>query len=213
MSAHGTTSGQGEDDHSPPSTPAAAWDQRFGEQEWPTAPDASLVELIEPLTPGHALDLGCGPGRNGVWLASHGWKVTGVDVSPVGLAQAEARAAAAGTTIEVVVADLFDYQPPAGQFDLVLVANVHVAAQDRPSLFAKAAGALAPGGHLLVIGHHLDSLGQVGPPDPDRLYTEAILVDLVPTLHVEEVRRFERPAAPGERPAVDAILWAVAPPA
>lgn len=212
MPARGTPSDPTQVDEPRPATPAEAWDKRFGEQEWPTNPDAALVELVEPLAPGRALDLGCGPGRNAVWLASHGWQVTGVDVSPVGLAQAEARAAAAGTTIEVVVADLFDYQPPAGQFDLVLVANLHVAAQDRPPLFAKAASALAPGGHLLVIGHHLDSFGRVGPPDPERLYTEAILVDLVPMLHVEAVRRFERPAAPGEQPAVDAILWATAPP-
>jgi hypothetical protein len=63
----------------------------------------------------------------------------------------------------------------------------------------------------LVIGHHLDSLGVVGPPDSERLYTEAILVDLVPTLTVEEVRRYQRPTAPGDAPAVDAILWASAP--
>lgn len=211
MPTHDTTFGAAQAHPFQPSTPAATWDQRFSEHEWPTNPDAALVELVEPLEPGHALDLGCGPGRNAVWLASHGWQVTGVDISPVGLAQAEARAAAAGTTLQVITADLLDYQPPAKQFDLVLVANVHVAPQDRRPLFAAAASALAPGGHLLVIGHHLDSLGRIGPPDPERLYTEAILVDLVPMLEVEQLRRFERPALTGDQPAVDAVLWARAP--
>jgi len=189
----------------------ALWDQRFAETDWPDEPDRAVVELTAAVTPGTALDLGAGPGRNAIWLAARGWQVTAVDASAVGLAQARRRAAAAGVALELVVADLFDYRPPAGHFDLVVVANLHVGAAERPRLFELASMAVAPGGHLLVVGHHLDSLGRAGPPDPDRLYTEELLVSLVPTFVVEHVGRMVRPLDGQPEPAVDAVLWARAP--
>jgi SAM-dependent methyltransferase len=189
----------------------ALWDQRFTEATWPEQPDAAVVELVSPVPAGRALDLGSGPGRNAIWLARHGWQVTAVDASAVGLAQARQRAAVAGVELETVVADLLVLEPARASFDLVLMANLHVAPADRPGLFARAAAAVAPGGHLLVVGHHLDSLGRVGPPDPERLFTEQLLVSLVPTLEVELVRREVRPLAEQPEPAVDVVLWARAP--
>lgn len=185
-----------------------AWDQRYAENPWSTEPDPALIELVGSVVPGKALDLGCGPGRNAVWLATQNWDVTGVDASGVGLAQARERAADAGVSLTLVKADLLAYRPPTAQFDLVVIANIHLAPPERERLFADAAAALALGGHLFVVGHHLDSLGRAGPPDPVRLYTEERLRDLFPTLRVDRLERHERSPEPGEQPLVDVIVWA-----
>ena len=185
-----------------------AWDRRYAENPWPSDPDPALVELVTPLAAGSALDLGCGPGRNAIWLARQGWQVTGVDASAVGLEQARQRAAEAGVTIETVQADLLTYGPLASAFDLVVLANVHLVEPERSQLFARAAAALRRGGSLFVVGHHLDSLGRAGPPDPDRLYTTEQLRHAFPMLVVERLHRVERPAGPGEEPLADVVVWA-----
>ena len=187
------------------------WDRRYAEHPWPTEPDAALVELATPLAPGKALDLGCGPGRNAIWLARQGWTVIGVDASAVGLAQARGKAAEAGVTIEAVHADLLNYEPAAQHFDLVVIANIHLLEPERGRLFARASEALCPGGHLFVVGHHLDSLGRAGPPEPDRLYTEELLREAFPTLSVERIQRHQRHGAPGEEPLTDIVVWAQRP--
>lgn len=185
-----------------------AWDRRYAENPWPSAPDPALTELVGPLAPGRALDLGCGPGRNAIWLARQGWDVTGVDASAVGLAQAEARATEAGVALTLVNADLLAYEPRVAQFDLAVVANIHLAPSEREPFFAAAGSALAPGGHLFVVGHHLGSLGRAGPPDPERLYTEERLAGLFPALQVDRLERYERRHEQGEPPLADVIVWA-----
>ena len=195
--------------HGGAGSPGAAWDERYAGTDWPTDPDGPLVDLVSTLEPGRAIDLGCGPGRNAVWLARQGWRVTGVDASGVGLAQAKERATREGLVLELVHADLLSYVPSQASFDLVVVANLHFSPDERGLFFARAVAAVAPGGHLFVTGHHLDSLGRVGPPFPERLYTEELLRELLAPLAVE-VRRYERPLGDGQL-AVDAVAWASAP--
>lgn len=184
------------------------WDQRYAENPWPTAPDPALAELAGPLAPRQALDVGCGPGRNAIWLARQGWSVTGVDASAVGIEQAEARARDAGVSLRLVKADFLDYLSRSPQFDLVVVANIHLAPAEAEQLFAAAASAVAPGGHLFIVGHHIDSLGRAGPPDPERLFSEERLAGLFPTLSVDRLERQERPRDTNEPPLVDLVLWA-----
>jgi len=190
-----------------PPSPGDVWDERFSSAEWPDRPDESLVEKVGGLPPGRALDLGCGPGRNAIWLAGKGWQVTGVDASAVGLGQAARRAADAGVTAEWLQADLSIYEPPSAQFDLVVLANMHFAPGEREELFARFGRAVASGGHFYVVGHHLDSIGRAGPPDPARLYTEALLQGLFEGFEVEVARR-ERSAGDGGIPLVDVVAWA-----
>lgn len=187
------------------------WDERYAAAEWPTEPDPLLVSLAGTLPAGRALDLGCGTGRNAVWLAAAGWDVTGVDGSSVGLAQAGDRAAAAGATLTTVQADLLEYTPEAGGYDLVVVANIHLPVAQRDRLFAAAAAALAPGGHLYLVGHHLESLGLCGPPDPERLYTEELLGAAFPDLDVVRLGRTGHGDTAERSTAGDVYLWAVRP--
>ncbi|HET9090273.1 MAG TPA: methyltransferase domain-containing protein [Acidimicrobiales bacterium] len=191
---------------SQPPTPSP-WDERYRTNPWPAEPDPELVELVTPLAPGTALDLGCGTGRNALWLAVRGWRVIGVDSSSVGLEIAEARAREQSLAADWVLADLMTYSPQA-PVDLVVMANIHPAPHERAELFTRVAAAVAPGGHLYVIGHHVEALGAAGPPDPARLYTEDTLRDAFVGLRVEQLARIDRPAE-GEGPAVvDVVLWA-----
>lgn len=113
-----------------------------------------LVAEAGDLAPGTALDAGCGEGASALWLAAHGWQVTGVDISATALARAREQAAAAGVTdrVEWVEADLTDWLPPAEHFDLVTTHYVHAAGL-REEFFRSLAAAVAPGGTLLVVGH------------------------------------------------------------
>ena len=162
------------------STGGEAWDRRFSEHEWSHEPDPWLMELTAGLEPGTALDLGCGPGRNAIWLARQGFQVTAVDNSTVGLQQARERARHVGVTLQLVDADLMEYRPEVAYFDLVVVANIHPGPELLPTVLARAAQGLRPGGHLFVVGHHLDALGHDGPPREELLYTEERLLSAAP---------------------------------
>ena len=188
----------------------ATWNERYRNHGWATEPDDELVELVGPLAAGSALDLGCGTGRNALWLAQMGWRVTGVDASNVGLDVLRQRASDLGlATPTTIVADLTAYDAPADAFDLVVIANIHLEPSERDRFFAAAQRALMPGGHLYVIGHHLEALGLAGPPDPARLYTEEILRAAFADLAVERLERLERRQEDGAgQPVVDVLLWA-----
>jgi len=136
-----------------PPNSQAEWNARYleSEQIWSGNPNAALVREVAGLTPGTALDLGCGEGADAIWLARQGWQVTGVDVSDVALDRARQHADAAGVLVEFVLDDL---ATSPGEFDLVTSFFLHVpeaALRERTLLVA--AASVAPGGTLLVVGH------------------------------------------------------------
>ena len=92
---------------------AEGWDRRYEGSDllWTAEPNRFLVAEVAGLEPGRALDVGTGEGRNAVWLAEQGWRVTGVDFSAVGLEKARHLATARGVEVEWVLADLSHYQP------------------------------------------------------------------------------------------------------
>lgn len=191
---------------------AAGWDRRYaeGSHGLSSEPNPLLAELAGPLPAGRALDLAAGAGRNAIWLARRGWRVTAVDFSRVGLERAATRAGDLGLELECVRADLYDYHPPAAAFDLVLIAYMHPQAAQRASVFAAAAEAVAPGGHVLVVGFHVsDPCEGRGPADPERRFSESRLSGAFPGIEVERCERVtgERQTAEGPRPAVSVFAW------
>jgi SAM-dependent methyltransferase len=133
---------------------------RLGLTVWqrPTPP-ADLVALIEgpsPLPPGRALDLGCGTGTDTIYLATHGWDVTAIDMVPKALAGARRNAAAAGVAprfIEGDVTRLHDLGVGDGYTLLVDFGCFHTLPEDqRPAYVASVSRAAAPGSTLLLYG-------------------------------------------------------------
>jgi SAM-dependent methyltransferase len=196
------------------------WDAAYSGPElvWGAGPNRFVVEETSELRPGRAIDLATGEGRNAIWLASRGWKVTGVDFSETGLARAAALAAERGVTADWVRADLAEYEAEPGAFDLVLIAYLQLERSKLDPVLAMAARAVAPGGTVLVIGHDVGNLdgGVGGPQDPRALYTPEAIVSALPGLSVRTAERRLRPV-PGadggqpERHAIDTVVAAVAP--
>jgi SAM-dependent methyltransferase len=194
------------------------WDERYSgaEFEWSTRPNQFVAAELADLPPGRALDLAAGEGRNTVWLAERGWRVTAVDFSRVGLEKGRKLGAARGVNdrqVDWIVADLRDYQPERGAFDLVLIAYVQVSPDLRGKVLADAAAALAPGGTVFVIGHDVTNLteGVGGPQVPEVLYTpEAVSAEL-PGLRVVRAERVRRTVEREDGPAtaIDTLVRAI----
>ena len=134
------------------------WDERYAAHDhvWSGRPNPPLVEHATGLSPGVALDVGCGEGADVVWLAERGWHVTGADLSVVALEKARKHADEAGVAdrTEWVHVDLLAGDPLPGDADLVSAMFVHVPEADFDRVYATIAGAVRSGGTLLVAGHH-----------------------------------------------------------
>jgi SAM-dependent methyltransferase len=188
------------------------WNRRYSETKllWTATPSRFLVAETSDLPPGRALDLACGEGRNAVWLAERGWEVVGVDFADVGLATARRLAAERGVEIDFVHADLLAYEPEPLRYDLVCVLYLHLPADDRGRVLARAAAAVAPGGTFLLVAHDLENLerGHGGPSDARVLYTADEVADELPGLELVKAEQVLRPVDGAERPAIDALVRA-----
>jgi SAM-dependent methyltransferase len=134
-----------------------SWEEHYGQRDrvWSGRVNIRLAELVEPMTPGRALDLGCGEGADAMWLAEHGWRVTAVDISQTALdrALADAMARNLSDRIDFQRHDLDDSFPD-GVFDLVSAQFLHSRVPlDRARLLRRAAESVAPGGTLMVVDH------------------------------------------------------------
>ena len=173
---------------------ARAWDERYAASElvWSREPTRLVAAELADLSPGVAVDLAAGEGRNAIWLASQGWTATAVDFSQVALDKGARLAADAGLDVAWVRADATTWQPPA-PVDLVVVAYLQLPAAERRRAVRGAVSMLRPGGTLLLVAHDSTNLheGTGGPQDPDVLMSARdVLDDLAapPALAVEVVR-------------------------
>ena len=193
-----------------------AWDERYSEAEllWTTEPNRILVEAVADLEPGLALDLAAGEGRNAVWLALQGWKVEAVDWSDVALDKGREQARRAGVNVWFTREDLRQWWPPTDAYDLVVITYLQLEYAERHGVWRGAAGAVANGGRLIVIGHDWDNLekGYGGPQQADVLYSVEEVAGVVAE-HLEVVRAEQviRPVETddGVREAIDNIVVAV----
>lgn len=112
--------------------------------------------MAAELTPGRALDAGCGHGAEALWLAAHGWQVTAVDFSAAALAHGRSMADAAGpevaARIDWIEGDLAIWTAQPGRYDLVACLYVHVAGSVE-DMVRRMANGVAPGGTLFMVGH------------------------------------------------------------
>lgn len=120
-----------------------------------TDPSAIVVEAVKGVAPGTALDAGMGQGRNAVFLARQGWKVTGFDVSAAALEAARANAGTAGVKIETFKTSYADFDYGAARWDLIVLVFAW-APMDDPGFVARLRTSLRPGGRV-VFEHFTDS--------------------------------------------------------
>lgn len=192
------------------------WNARYaaGGLLWGVQPNRFVAAEVEELTPGRALDLACGEGRNAIWLAERGWQVRGVDYSDVAIDRARALAEERGVEpdIELEVGDVLTVPLEVEAFDLVLVAYVQLPPSERELLVERAAEAVAPGGTLLLVGHHERNLseGTGGPSDPSRLWATGEIVGQLEALGLAVARADEvlRDVEGVPRPAIDVVVRA-----
>jgi tellurite methyltransferase len=125
------------------------WNQRFGSQETylgehPSPFLAREIGRIKRLSPGRlCLDIACGEGRNSIFLAQQGFRVTGLDISDVGIARGREWAGSRGLEVDFQRVDLDGYRI-AGKYDLIINFNFLLR-----ELICQEVEALAPGGLLL----------------------------------------------------------------
>ncbi len=138
---------------------AAEWDARYSESDvamWSGRANGRLVAEVDGLSPGRALDVGCGEGADAIWLARSGWEVTAIDVSSVALHRARDAAERAEVSIEWVCGDGLSVPLRAGSFDLVSIQYPALpAAAGDPAVRALLA-TLRSGGILLAVYHDID---------------------------------------------------------
>ena len=129
---------------------------RLGFTPWDGHPMAtSLQELVKGLPPGTALDVGCGTGDTSIYLARHGWQVTGVDFVPKAVEKARAKAGAAGVTVNFRQADAtrLSGEGIGTGFDLIVDNGcLHgMSGVDRDSYIREVTAVAAPDARLLLV--------------------------------------------------------------
>ncbi|WP_173075885.1 class I SAM-dependent methyltransferase [Phytohabitans rumicis] len=133
------------------------WDERYSGQEkvWSGNPNPQLVAEAAGLRPGTALDVGCGEGGDVIWLARHGWTVTGADFSANGLARAARHAEQAGVAdrVDWWQVDARTFAADGRSYDLVTTHYLHPPEGGMVQVAGRLAEAVAAGGHLLIVGH------------------------------------------------------------
>ncbi|NOJ60027.1 class I SAM-dependent methyltransferase [Arthrobacter sp. 260] len=173
-------------DHQPTEYDQAYWDTFYNERPaiWSGQPNPQLVAEVADLTPGSALDVGSGEGADAIWLARQGWTVTAVDISQVALTRGAAIAAADEESAARITwdrQDLLRWAPPESSFNLISAQFMHLPKAEREPLFTRLAAAVAPGGTLLIVGHHPTDMesGAHRPPRADLFYTAEEIAHLL----------------------------------
>jgi cyclopropane fatty-acyl-phospholipid synthase-like methyltransferase len=182
----------------------AVWSGRYAEAGedylFGTAPNKFLASQRHRLQPGWtALSVADGEGRNSVFLAEEGLRVTAVEISPVGLHKAQRLATSRHVEVEFVLADVLSWQAPAA-FDLVAAIFVQfVGPEQRPLLFERVKAAVKPGGLLLMQGYTPKQVEYRtgGPSAVENLYTAELLRAEFAGWEILELREHEDVLAEG----------------
>jgi SAM-dependent methyltransferase len=198
---------------------AKDWDERYAASElvWSAEPNRFVAEIVSPLTPGTAIDIAAGEGRNAIWLAQQGWTVTATDYSSVAVERMRARAESVlgdqADRLTALVADATVAAPggPAA-YDLVLFCYLQLPPATWRAALRNGIEAVRSGGHVLVVGHAARNLteGWGGPSSREVLYDPDEVVDAVDGLPVAvehaDIRVRPVETDDGPRQALDTVV-------
>lgn len=178
------------------------WDKRYSGAGYAygTAPNDFLRDQAELLPVGDTLCLGEGEGRNAVFLAGLDHRVSALDASAVGLEKAQKLAAETGVGIEVIHADLTDYDLEPGRWDCIVSIFCHLPPDLRRKVHGQIAKALRPGGRFILEAYTPAQLryGTGGPGKAAMMMQATALRDELVGLDFEILREGEREIHEGE---------------
>ena len=207
----------------------ADWDARYSGADlvWSAGPNVWVRELCTPMTPGKALDVAAGEGRNALWLVEQGWSVVAADFSAVAVERmnqiADRRLTQRRSAFSAVVADATQPapRPPGdlvdnsgtdgeGRYDLVLISYLHLPRTEWGQALSAAVRASPVGGAVLVVAHAVRNLteGVGGPKDPTILLDPEDVVASAAELpvDVELAQLRARDVEGADRPALDTVV-------
>jgi SAM-dependent methyltransferase len=198
---------------------SADWDARYAATDlvWSSTPNQWVTEVLADLTPGRAVDIAAGEGRNAIWLAQQGWSVLALDFSAVAVERirelAAGRLSGVAGSLEAAVADATRPVPgEQGVYDLVLFSYLQLPEAVWSAALRRGIEAAAPGGRVVVIAHARANLdgGWGGPQDPRVLHDPDDIVAQVDGLPVTvesaELRTRVVETGDGPREALDTVV-------
>ena len=185
----------------PPEKARPIWNGVYSDQEAHVTgyPNRFLADVVQGRTPGRALDIGMGQGRNSLFLARLGWDVTGVDVSDKGIEIAQKDAEKSHLKISCIAADFTAYDMGKEKWDLI--AGIYMGGLMLTEA-RRIGDGLRPGGLLVIENYHRDinrnalTGGKIGYPVNILLETYVPLLRIV---HYEEVLDFPDWSNQGEK--------------
>ena len=181
--------------------PKEMWNGRYGIDEflYGTEPNDFVAEWFADRPAGDVLCLADGEGRNGVYLAGLGHRVTSVDISEAGIAKARALADERGVELDASVADLAEYDLGTDRWDTVVSVFAHTPPPVRRRVHAAMATALKPGGLLVLEAYTPDQIGRGtgGPQVPELTMDLERLRDELVGLVFEHEAEFVRSVVEG----------------
>src|SRR4051812_22050964 len=187
----------------PPMSELERWNTRFAAPDYifGTAPNEYLASKVSLLQRGQrALCVADGEGRNSVWLAEQGLKVTAFDISPVGIEKARRLAGERNVSVAYELSDIYGWRWPGAQFDVVAAIFVQFADPAmRTFMFEHIVASMKPRGLLIVQGYTPKQLEYKtgGPKQVENMYTAPLLRSAFGGLEILEVREHEKIMAEG----------------
>jgi SAM-dependent methyltransferase len=174
------------------------WDATYRDRDGARlnpAPNQFLVQMVSDVPAGRALDVGMGQGRNALYLAAHGWSVTGIDSSPEALRQAREQAEARHLKLEAVLADIDSWEYGEQRWDLIVVMYMGCPT----SLVPKLRASLRPDGLLIAEHFHHDALPDIGTDQDEFARAFAESFEIVRNDAVDAVSDWGNPRALPEK--------------
>jgi len=177
------------------------WNESYrdGNLPWDTGkPSSELLSVIRAhgIQPCRALEIGCGTGTNSVWLAQHGFEVTGLDVAPLAIERAKERARAAGVPAQFAVADVLQLPDLGAPFGFFFDRGCyHAVRRGAPEAYAPAvARLLTSGARGLILAGNANEPNEPGPPVVSE---EQIRHELGQAFQILDLHEFRFDEAPG----------------
>jgi SAM-dependent methyltransferase len=184
-----------------PAAQTTEWDARYSERVgamWSGRPNGRLVADVADLTPGRALDVGCGEGADAIWLARRGWTVTAIDISDVAIRRGREAAELAGASVQWVCGDALHTPFPAQSFELVSMQYPALPKAAGEAAVRKLLDTVRPAGLLLAVFHDLD--------DEDRAHMKSRGTDPADYVGADDLGRLLEDGFTVERHAVEARI-------